>query len=92
MLSYFAGPTDELEAYFRLLQLQAEHLFDRPGAWEQVCAVAEALLLHRRLSGRQVRALAGAAFQKAFSEAHAKTARAKPRLETHRVTVDPTQR
>src|SRR5438132_278284 len=48
--------------------------FDRPGAWDQVRAAAEALLLHKKLSGRKVRAVAGAAFEKALSEVYQKMA------------------
>ena len=53
VLSHLVESNEELRLYFRLLQVRAENLIDR--FWPEVEAVAERLLLEKRLNGEQIR-------------------------------------
>lgn len=64
--SHFVGSTRELEAYLNLLLVQAEGLFDRSFVWEQVTAVAEALLAKRTLEPSELRQIIRRVFQRAM--------------------------
>lgn len=54
VLGYFAEG-DELEAYLRLIQVRARHMFNRPFVWRCVQALAGALLARKQLSAREVK-------------------------------------
>ena len=54
MLGYFAEG-DELEAYLRLIEIRARHMFNRPFVWRCVQALAGALLARKKLSGREIK-------------------------------------
>ena len=54
-LSYFCGGTDEIEAYFKLLDLWAKGYLNRPWVWIGVERLAEALIEHGTLDGRRAR-------------------------------------
>lgn len=53
MLSYFAPNAAELTAYFKLLRIRVDLLFDVPYKWAQVEALAAALLERHTLSAEE---------------------------------------
>jgi len=53
ILSHVTGSSDELRAYFRLLQIRAENLVAR--FWPEVEAVAKRLLSEKTLTAEQIR-------------------------------------
>jgi hypothetical protein len=50
LLSYFAGSSRQLEAYFKWLRVRTEDFVHSPVWWTQIDAIAAALLVHKRLS------------------------------------------
>ncbi len=54
LLSYFTGDGRHLNAYLQLLQIEAEGIFDRPGVWIQVEAVAKALLREKTIGPKRL--------------------------------------
>ncbi len=79
LLSYFADG-EVLSAYFKFLEVQVESFFDRPAVWDQVSAVAMALLEKKTMPAPQVRQLMGETFRKVldeFQKQHAKKTTAR---------------
>ncbi|HEV2057553.1 MAG TPA: hypothetical protein VGV06_20665, partial [Methylomirabilota bacterium] len=66
LVSYFTENDRELEAYLNLLLVQAEGIFDRPFVWDQVTAVAEALLAKKTLKSLELRRIMHLACQQAM--------------------------
>jgi hypothetical protein len=67
-ISFFTASTEETEAYFALLAVQAKQFLDRPIVWSQVSAVATALLAAKTLPAKRLREIARAAFGTALEE------------------------
>lgn len=57
LASYIAPAIEEAEAYVGWLSVRSRLLLDVPVHWVMVQSVAEALLVHSRLSSRQVKAI-----------------------------------
>ena len=70
ILSYFTGSNSELKAYHHFLNIRTENLINTPMVWTMVQAVAKELLLHKTLTGDQVKKAIFNAFPdiKAFAD------------------------
>jgi len=66
MIRYFTATRRETEAYYKLLEIQAEQFLEKPGVWAQIVAVAEALLAKETLTGKQIRDIASRARREAM--------------------------
>ena len=74
LLSYFCGGTDEIEAYFKLLDLWTQGHLRKPWVWIGVKRLAEALIEHDTLKGRQARKILQEARQEYFGAVRGKGA------------------
>jgi hypothetical protein len=69
LLSHFVPETRELEAYCRWLHIRAENLINAPVVWDQIQAVADALVQRGHLKPQEVKTICKHALQGAL-EAH----------------------
>lgn len=66
-LELLVSGDDELSAYLDLLSIQTKKMFAPPGIWLCVEVVADALIEHRTLSGRRLRAIIKEALLNSFT-------------------------
>jgi hypothetical protein len=79
----FTASDREVEAYLALLRVQAEDYLDRPLVWDQVIAVAEALVIETTIRPARLRAImreAAASALDALAQAHQARVQAQARL------------
>lgn len=62
MLSFITGSPEELDLYYRLLEVRTRQLVAGPRAWTAIEAVAAALLERERLSSREIKKISRGAW------------------------------
>ena len=54
MLSYLCGDEEEIGRYWSLMDYRANAFIHQPDVWECIGVVADALLAHNKLKGKEV--------------------------------------
>lgn len=72
LVQYFVGSDEELEAYIKLLEVQAESFLNKPGVWDQITALATALLKEGTLPSQRVRSIVRTALERSLGSRKAK--------------------
>lgn len=66
LVQFFVGNEEEGSAYLRLLEIQTRNFLNGPGVWDEITALATALLEETTLTPKRTRSIVQAAFQRAF--------------------------
>jgi hypothetical protein len=62
LVQFFVGNEEEGSAYLRLLGIQTRNFLNRPGVWDEITALATALLEEKTLTPKRSRSIVRAAF------------------------------
>jgi hypothetical protein len=66
LVQFFVGNEEEGSAYLRLLEIQTRNFLNRPGVWDEITALATALLEETTLTPKRTRSIVQAAFQRSL--------------------------
>ncbi len=66
LVQFFVGNEEEGSAYLRLLEIQTRNFLNRPGVWDEITALATALLEETTLTPKRARSVVHAAFQRSL--------------------------
>jgi hypothetical protein len=66
LVSKFVGTREEHNAYFHLLKIRTRDFLHRPGVWDEITALATALLEETTLTPKRTRSIVRAALQRSL--------------------------
>jgi len=66
LVQCFVGNEEEGSAYLRLLEIQTRNFLNQPGVWDEITALAKALLEETTLTPKRTRSIVHAAFQQSL--------------------------